>query len=112
MKRLFSIQPLLTTAVLTAMVDLAVAYGAPIPSTAKAPIVTILTALAVLLVHQTVLPPAAVVEVARKTAESLSGPAAGAVGTVTARGEDVIDTVVSEVGGLVGTLAPKLGGSL
>lgn len=111
MRRLLALQPVLTTAVITAIVDLAVAYGAPIPPGAKAPIITIITALATAFVHQSVAAPATVVEVARKTAESLSGPSAGAVGTVTKAGQNVVDTVVSEVGGLVGGLAPKLGGA-
>lgn len=107
MKRLLSIQPLLTTVFLTAVVDLAVAYGAPIPPGAKAPIITIITALATALAHQTVSSPATVVQVAKDTVESLSGPTAGAVGTVTARGAEIIDTVVSEVGGLMSKVAPK-----
>ncbi|MCA1842347.1 MAG: hypothetical protein LC792_04000 [Actinobacteria bacterium] len=109
MKKLFSLQPLLTTAIITAAVDLAVAYGAPIPPGAKAPIITLITALATALVHQSVSAPATVVEVARQTAESLSGAAAGTVGTVTGKGAAVVNTVVGETGGLVGTLAPQLG---
>lgn len=112
MKKLLSVQPLLTAAFITALVDLAVAYGAPIPPGAKAPIVTIITGLGLLFVHQTVTSPAGVVEVARRTTEALSGPAAGAVGTVTSRGEDVIDTVVGSAGGLVSALAPKLGAKI
>jgi hypothetical protein len=61
------------------------------------------------LVRQVTSAPSTVVEVARQTAESLSGSSAGTVGTVTAKGEDVINDVVSGVGGLVGRLAPRLG---
>lgn len=61
------------------------------------------------LVREVTTSPATVVEVARRTAESLSGPSAGAVGTVTGKGQQVINDVVSGVGGLVGKLAPKLG---
>lgn len=109
MKKLLSFQPLLTTAVITAAVDLAIAYGLSIPPGAKAPIITIITAAATALVHQTVASPATVTEVARQTAESLSGAAAGTVGTVTGKGAEVVNTVVGGIGGLVSTLAPKLG---
>lgn len=107
MRRLLSVQPLLTTAVITAAVDLAIAYGAPIPPGAKVPIITLITALATALVHQSVASPATVVQVAKDTVQSLSGPSAGAVGTVTAKGAELIDTVVSEVGGLLPNLAPR-----
>jgi hypothetical protein len=110
LKRLLAVQPVIVTTVVTAAVSLAVAYGAPIPPDAKAPLIALLVALATALVHQTVTAPATLTEVARKTAESLSGPSAGAVGTVTKAGEDIVDTVVSEVGGLAAGLAPKLGG--
>lgn len=109
LKRLLGVQPVLVTTVITAAVSLAVAYGAPIPVDAKAPLIALLVALATAFLHQTVTSPATVVEVARQTAESLSGPTAGAPGTVTKKGEDLINTVVSGVGGLVGSLAPKLG---
>lgn len=64
-----------------------------------------------LLVNQVTSSPTTVTEVARQTAESLSAPAAGAAGTITQEGEDVVNTVVGGVGGLVGKLAPKVGGS-
>jgi hypothetical protein len=109
-RSLLARQPTIVTTVVTAAVGLAIAYGAPIPADAKAPLIALLVALATAFLHQAVVSPATVTEVARQTAESLSGPTAGAVGSVTARGEDVVDTVVSSVGGLVGALAPKLGG--
>lgn len=108
LKRLLATQPLIVNTAVTAAVTLAIAYGAPIPPEAKAPLISLIVALALAVAHQTVATPATVVEVARQTAESLSGPAAGAVGTVTKKGEEVIDTVVSGVGGLVGSLAPRL----
>lgn len=118
MRRLLALQPLLTTAVLAAAVDLAVAYGAPIPPGAKAPIITIVTALATLFVHQAVVSPATVVDVAGRaatqTVEGLGGSTVGAVGTITDHGAqvvtDTVDRVVGEVGGLVGALAPQVGG--
>ena len=107
---LFAHQPTIVTTVVTAAVGLAVAYGAPIPADAKAPLIALLVALATAFLHQTVTSPATVVEVARQTAEALSGPSAGAVGTVTRKGEQVVDSVVADVGGLVSVLAPKLAG--
>lgn len=106
-KGLLARQPLLINSVITAAVGLAIAYGAPIPPEAKAPLISLLVALALAVTHQSVASPATVVQVAKDTVQSLSGPTAGAVGTVTAKGAELIDTVVSEVGGLVGALAPK-----
>jgi hypothetical protein len=113
MKRLFALQPLLTTAFIAALVDLAVAYGAPIPPGAKAPIITIVTALATVLVHQSVVSPAtladAVTGAATRTATQLTTTTVGAVGSVTAAGEGVVTGVVGEVlngiGGLAGPAA-------
>lgn len=50
--------------------------------------------------------PSTLTEVAVSTARSLDGRSSGATGTVTTKGEDAINTVVSEVGGLAGKLAP------
>lgn len=110
LKRLFSVQPLLTTAFVTALVDLAVAYGAPIPPSAKAPIVSIVTALGVLLVHQTVAAPATVAEVARQTAAQLTTTTVSGAGKVAEAGANVANGVVKTVGGLVGALAPEIKG--
>lgn len=117
LKRLFSVQPLLTTAFITALLDLAVAYGAPIPPGAKAPIITIVTGLATLLVHQSVASPAtvatAVEQAAVRTAEQLTTTTVGEAGEVTSAAGNVATGVVNEivggVGGLVGALAPTGG---
>lgn len=60
-----------------------------------------------LLVRMVTTKPSTVTKVAYDVTESLSGPSAGAVGTVTKNGEKVIDMVVSRIGGLVGKLAPR-----
>lgn len=69
--------------------------------------VAIVPLILAVLVRMATSSPSTVAKVAYDTAESLSGPSAGAVGTVTKRGTEIIDSVVSGVGGLVGALAPK-----
>lgn len=119
LRRLLGAQPVLITTVVTAAVGLAVAYGAPIPPDAKAPLIALLVALATVFVHQSVVSPATVVEVAGRaaaqTAEALGTTTVGAVGSITDKGTavvvDTVDRVVNEVGGLVGALAPTGGKS-
>lgn len=102
-------EPVLVVALVQAALVLAAAFGLHLSAEQIAAAVGFFSAVLAVVVRQAVASPATVVEVARQTAEALSGPSAGAVGTVTAKGEEIVDTVVSGVGGLVGALAPKLG---
>lgn len=112
LKRLLGTQPVLITTVITAAVGLAVAYGAPIPADAKAPLIALLVALATGFLHQTVSSPATVAAVAtdaaNKTAARLTDATVGAAEEVTAAGEGVVTGVAGEVlnnvGGLVASL--------
>lgn len=112
MRRLLSVQPLLTTTVVTAVVDLAVAYGLDLSAGAKAPIIVLITALATALVHQSVVPPATLAAVAKdsatKTAESLTTTTVGKAGEITATGRGVAAAVAHAVTGAVGGLAGRL----
>lgn len=62
-----------------------------------------------LVVRQVASSPSTVVAVAHKTAELLTTPIVGPIGMVTEAGNEVVNMVVSDVGGLVGKLAPKVG---
>lgn len=109
LRRLLATEPALLLGFVQAAIALAVAFGAGFTPGQVGAITAFVAALLALALRQTVVAPTGLTEVARKTAEALSGPSAGAVGTVTKNGEEIINTVVSEVGGLAGGLAPKLG---
>lgn len=106
-------QPTIVTTVVTGAVSLAIAYGLPIPPEAKAPLIGLLVALATAFLHQTVVAPATVADVATraatKTVEQLTTTTVGGAGKITEAGGNVRDGVVNEVlqdvGGLVGKLA-------
>ena len=103
-------EPVLIVALLQAALVLGGAFGLHMTAEQITAIVGFFSALLAVVIRQAVASPATVVDVARKTAEALSGPTAGAVGTVTAKGAAVVDTVVSEVGGLIPRLAPTAQG--
>lgn len=109
MKRLLATEPALTLGLLQTAIALAVAFGLNLEPGQVGAITAFAAAFLALVLRQVVVAPSTVVEIARQTAETLSGPTAGAVGTVTKNGEKIIDTVVSGVGGLVPALAPKAG---
>lgn len=114
MRRLLATQPFLTTAFITAAIDLAVAYGAPIPPEAKAPIISIITMVGAWIVHRTVSSPATVVEAVEKaatrTATILTHDTVGVAGSVSEMGERIVGGVVDGVVGRVGGLVPRLTG--
>lgn len=109
-------QPVLVGQIVGAILSVAIAFGAPIDDAQKAALIGLVVVLATLFIHQAVVSPATVIDVAGKaamqTAETLSGPTAGAVGTVTKTGTKVVTGVVNDVvksvGGLVGTLAGEV----
>lgn len=107
MKKLLSSEPALFLGLLQAAVALAVSFGLDLSPEQVGALMAFSAALLAVVLRQTVVSATGLVQVAKNTAESLSGPSAGAVGTVTAKGAEIVDTVVSEVGGLLPKLAPK-----
>lgn len=100
-------EPVLIVALLQAALVLGGAFGLSLSAEQMAAMVGFFSAVLAVVVRQVVVAPDTVVAVAKQAVANLSGTTVGEVGTVTAKGAEVIDSVVAGVGGLVSTLAPK-----